>query len=117
MYANISVLNKYRLDRGLNTFKLRPHCGEAGPVEHLATAFLLSENISHGIRLRKTPALQYLYYLAQIGLCISPLSNNSLFLQYHRNPVHDFFRIGMNVCLSTGIAPRLRARTHAVASF
>lgn len=35
MYANITVLNAYRKERGLNVFVLRPHCGEAGPVQHL----------------------------------------------------------------------------------
>jgi AMP deaminase len=30
------------------------------------------------------PVLQYLYYLCQIGIAMSPLSNNSLFLNYNR---------------------------------
>ena len=143
---------------------------------------MLCENIAHGINLRKSPCLQYLYYLAQvsfpalctnlpwcqscladytrplgtalctclrtlpvvdvpngviescvpcacvglarcrgclrhgvwtrvrardvgppaqIGLCMSPLSNNSLFLDYHRNPLPLFFARGLNVSLST----------------
>jgi hypothetical protein len=45
--------------------------------------------------------LQYLFYLAQIGLCMSPLSNNSLFLDYHRNPFPQFFARGLSVSLST----------------
>jgi AMP deaminase len=32
---------------------------------------------------------------------MSPLSNNSLFLDYHRNPFPMFFSRGLNVCLST----------------
>ena len=28
MYANICVINQVRRERGLNTFALRPHCGE-----------------------------------------------------------------------------------------
>ncbi|RHN41205.1 putative AMP deaminase [Medicago truncatula] len=32
---------------------------------------------------------------------MSPLSNNSLFLDYHRNPLPMFFQRGMNVSLST----------------
>jgi AMP deaminase len=59
------------------------------------------ENIAHGILLRKSPFLQYLFYLAQIGLCMSPLSNNSLFLDYHRNPFPSFFARGLSVSLST----------------
>lgn len=37
----------------------------------------------------------------QIGLAMSPLSNNSLFLDYHRNPFPMFFQRGLNVSLST----------------
>lgn len=40
-------------ERGLNTFVMRPHCGEAGPVQHLVCGFMLAENISHGLLLRK----------------------------------------------------------------
>ncbi|KAG1245877.1 hypothetical protein G6F68_014879 [Rhizopus microsporus] len=82
MYANMASLNKWRKERGFTTFVLRPHCGEAGDTAHLAAAFLTSYGISHGILLRKVPALQYLYYLAQIGIAMSPLSNNALFLTY-----------------------------------
>jgi len=32
---------------------------------------------------------------------MSPLSNNALFLSYERNPFPDFFKIGLNVSLST----------------
>jgi hypothetical protein len=42
-----------------------------------------------------------LHYLLQIGLAMSPLSNNSLFLDYHRNPFPMFFQRGLNVSLST----------------
>ena len=49
----------------------------------------------------QVPALQYLYYLAQIGIAMSPLSNNSLFLNYQRNPLPDFLARGLVVSLST----------------
>lgn len=88
-------------ERGMSTFVLRPHCGEAGPVQHLVCGFLMSENISHGLLLRKVPVLQYLYYLAQIGIAMSPLSNNSLFLNYHRNPLPEYLARGLCVSLST----------------
>ena len=83
-YANLTVLNHFRHERGLNTFVLRPHCGEAGPVQHLVAGFMMAESIAHGLLLRKVPVLQYLYYLCQIGIAMSPLSNNSLFLNYNR---------------------------------
>ncbi len=70
IYANMSTLNFWRQQRGfskwygtinwLDTFVLRPHAGEAGDPDNLAAAFLTSYNISHGILLRKVPALQYL---------------------------------------------------------
>ncbi|XP_051146129.1 AMP deaminase-like isoform X4 [Andrographis paniculata] len=100
-YANLYTLNKLRESKGFPTIRFRPHCGEAGELDHLAAGFLLCHNISHGINLRKTPVLQYLYYLAQIGLAMSPLSNNSLFLDYHRNPFPMFFQRGLNVSLSS----------------
>ncbi|KAK7136551.1 hypothetical protein R3I93_016777 [Phoxinus phoxinus] len=101
MYANMTVLNHLRRRRGFNTFVLRPHCGEAGPIHHLVSGFILSENISHGLLLRKAPVLQYLYYLAQVGIAMSPLSNNSLFLSYHRNPLPEYLSRGLMVSLST----------------
>ncbi len=83
------------------TFTFRPHAGEAGDPEHLAAAFLTAQGINHGILLRKVPALQYLYYLDQVGIAMSPLSNNALFLEFERNPFPKFFQRGLNVSLST----------------
>ncbi|XP_045221703.2 AMP deaminase 2 isoform X1 [Macaca fascicularis] len=100
-FANMAMLNHLRRQRGFHTFVLRPHCGEAGPIHHLVSAFMLAENISHGLLLRKAPVLQYLYYLAQIGIAMSPLSNNSLFLSYHRNPLPEYLSRGLMVSLST----------------
>ena len=68
MFSNITVLNNLRESRGLNTFNFRPHCGEAGPVQHLVSAFIMCDSISHGLQLRKVPVLQYLFYLCQIGI-------------------------------------------------
>ncbi|CAI5470424.1 unnamed protein product [Closterium sp. Yama58-4] len=101
VYANLYKLNRLRESKGLSILKFRPHSGEAGDVDHLAATFLTAHNIAHGNNLRRTPALQHLYYLAQIGLAMSPLSNNSLFLDYHKNPFPQFFARGLNVSLST----------------
>lgn len=101
LYANLTVLNKLRASRNLSTFEYRPHCGEAGDTDHLAAAFLLAHQINHGIELRKVPTLQYLYYLSQIGIAMSPLSNNKLFLDYNRNPFPKYLAAGLNVSLST----------------
>ncbi|KAK1253926.1 hypothetical protein MKX07_002003 [Trichoderma sp. CBMAI-0711] len=101
LYANMTSLNHFRRNRGFNTFVLRPHCGEAGDSEHLAVAALCCHSISHGLLLRKVPLLQYVFYLEQIGIAMSPLSNNALFLAYERNPFHQYFKRGLNVSLST----------------
>ncbi|WQF85114.1 Putative AMP deaminase, metal-dependent hydrolase [Colletotrichum destructivum] len=101
LFANMSSLNALRKRRGFNTFVLRPHCGEAGDSEHLAVALLCCHSISHGLLLRKVPLLQYIFYLEQIGIAMSPLSNNALFLAYERNPFYQYFRRGLNVSLST----------------
>jgi AMP deaminase len=101
LFANMTSLNSWRKHRGFNTFVLRPHCGEAGDSEHLAIAALCCHSISHGLLLRKVPLLQYIFYLEQIGIAMSPLSNNALFLAYERNPFHQYFKRGLNVSLST----------------
>lgn len=101
MYANICTLNQLRATRGLSQFQFRPHCGEAGDVDHLVSAYLLAHQVNHGILLRKVPSLQYLYYLSQIGIAMSPLSNNKLFLDYNKNPFPKYFKQGLNVSLST----------------
>lgn len=49
----------------------------------------------------QSPVLQYLYYLAQIPIAMSPLSNNSLFLEYSKNPLREFLHKGLCVSLST----------------
>jgi AMP deaminase len=102
MYANICSLNKLRASRGLCTFQFRPHVGEAGDgVDHLVSTYLVANQINHGTLLRKNASLQYLYYLSQVGMAISPLSNNMLFLDYNKNPFPLYFKQGMNVSLST----------------
>eukprot|EP01006_Ploeotia_vitrea_P042180 TRINITY_DN66612_c6_g1_i1.p1 TRINITY_DN66612_c6_g1~~TRINITY_DN66612_c6_g1_i1.p1 ORF type:complete len:367 (-),score=197.78 TRINITY_DN66612_c6_g1_i1:56-1156(-) len=101
MYANLFTLNKLREKKGFSVFAYRPHAGEAGDVEHLAAVFLVARSINHGIVLNSNPSMQYLYYLSQIGLSMSPLSNNLLFVEYEKNPFPKFFKRGLNVTLST----------------
>jgi AMP deaminase len=97
----LAALNHLRASKGLNCFEFRPHSGEAGDVDHLTSCFLVANKINHGIQLRKAPGLHYLYYLCQIGLAMSPLSNNKLFLDYNKNPFKKYFAQGLNVSLST----------------
>eukprot|EP00698_Gefionella_okellyi_P012837 TRINITY_DN3486_c0_g1_i1.p1 TRINITY_DN3486_c0_g1~~TRINITY_DN3486_c0_g1_i1.p1 ORF type:complete len:784 (+),score=142.57 TRINITY_DN3486_c0_g1_i1:28-2352(+) len=101
LYANLKWLCLFREAKGFTTFTFRPHAGEAGDVEHLASTFLVAHGINHGIQLRHSPVLQYLHYLTQIGIAMSPLSNNSLFLDYQNSPFPKFFERGLNVSLST----------------
>jgi AMP deaminase len=92
LWANMEVLNHLRQARGLNTFAFRPHAGETGDPMHLAATYLLCQSVNHGILLDMQVSLQYLYYLDQIGLSISPLSNNFLFRKIAENPFPKFFR-------------------------
>lgn len=101
MWANITALNRYRAARGMSTFSFRPHAGESGDPDHMADVFFVADGVNHGINLSVLPVLQYLYYLAQIPLGITPLSNNALFCKYSANPFPTFFRRGLNVTLAT----------------
>eukprot|EP01062_Namystynia_karyoxenos_P040373 TRINITY_DN2944_c0_g2_i1.p1 TRINITY_DN2944_c0_g2~~TRINITY_DN2944_c0_g2_i1.p1 ORF type:complete len:1954 (+),score=558.59 TRINITY_DN2944_c0_g2_i1:111-5864(+) len=101
LWANVTLLNQFRAEHGQSTFALRPHAGEAGDLAHLSACFLTVGGIAHGINLAKNSVLEYLYYLARIPLYVSPLSNNSLFLEYVSNPFPRLFRRGLFVSLST----------------
>merc|ERR1712125_186222 len=68
---------------------------------HLAATYMLANSINHGINLEHQVSLQYLYYLDQIGLSVSPLSNNFLFRKISSNPFKKLFARGLNVTLST----------------
>jgi AMP deaminase len=101
MYANLASINSIRERQNMNIITFRPHCGESGHVTHLAAGYLLADSMAHGIMLKNSPVLQYLYYLTQIGMSISPQSNNSLFLRYEKNPLPKFHQRGLNVTIST----------------
>ncbi|KAG5487801.1 hypothetical protein LSCM4_07479 [Leishmania orientalis] len=102
LYANLRSLNRFRQRRRFSIFSFRPSCGEAGSVDHLIGGFLLAQSINYGVRLADSAPLQYLFYLAQIGVTLSPLSNNTkLQLNYLHNPFPEFFRRGLRVSLGT----------------
>ena len=48
-----------------------------------------------GLGLVETPSLQYLYYLSQVGISMSPIANNALCLQLAKNPFDEFFAVGL----------------------
>ncbi|CUG93558.1 AMP deaminase, putative [Bodo saltans] len=100
-WANIISLNEFRGSRGLGQFTFRPQCGELGSIDHLIGAFLVANSINHGVTLHKFPPLEYVYYLTQIGITMSPLSNTSQASPYLENPFPHFFNRGLNVSLST----------------
>ena len=101
LWANIYSLNEFRQFRKFSSFSFRPSCGETGPVDHVAGGYLLANAINYGIKIKDDPSFQYLFYLAQIGITVCPLSNNTKVLDYLENPFVSFFRRGLNVSLST----------------
>ncbi|KAL0234637.1 hypothetical protein PCE1_001673 [Barthelona sp. PCE] len=101
LYSNLYMLNGLRNDCGMNTIALRPHAGESGGMEHLTSTYLTCHGIVHGINLKNNPVLQYLFYLGQIPIAMSPVSNNRNSIEYKDNPFPTFFSNGLNVTLST----------------
>lgn len=70
--------------------------------EYLLSCYLsVPMNNAFSIVFVQSPVLQYLYYLAQIPIAMSPLSNNSLFLEYSKSPLREFLHKGLPVSLST----------------
>uniref|UniRef100_A0A1I8F8E9 A_deaminase domain-containing protein n=1 Tax=Macrostomum lignano TaxID=282301 RepID=A0A1I8F8E9_9PLAT len=99
MYANLVPLNALRKARGIQPITLRPHCGEAGPVHHLATAFLLAVIILiTALLLRKAPVLQYLYYLAQLAaLCVTLKHRRPADVPLHQGALMEEYSIAAQV--------------------
>eukprot|EP01083_Nonionella_stella_P240437 840539_1 len=101
IWRKITELNRKRKTKNLAPIVFRPHSGEAGSLDHLASGFLIAHGINHGINLKQNPVLEYLYYIKQIGITVSPTSNNLLYVPFEQNPFPDFFEAGLNVALST----------------
>ncbi|KAG5470247.1 hypothetical protein LSCM4_02941 [Leishmania orientalis] len=101
MWANITSLNEFRASRGLSIFTLRPQCGERGGMDHLVSGFCLANSINHGVTLARHPVLEYMWYIAQVGVAMSPLSNTAGASAYLENPFPVFFHRGLNVSLAT----------------
>lgn len=101
LWANITSLNEFRASRDLSTFTLRPQCGEMGGVDHLISGFCLANSINQGVTLAQHPVLEYMWYIAQVGVAMSPLSNTSGASAYLENPFPIFFHRGLNVSLAT----------------
>ncbi|TPP47276.1 Adenosine/AMP deaminase family protein [Leishmania donovani] len=101
IWANITSLNEFRASRGLSTFTLRPQCGERGSMDHLVSGFCLANSINHGVTLARHPVLEYMWYIAQVGVAMSPLSNTAGASAYLENPFPVFFHRGLNVSLAT----------------
>ena len=57
--------------------------------------------IVSGIKLQDNPTLHYLFYLAQIGLAMCPISNDALFLKLNKSPVGTMFKQGLNISFGT----------------
>lgn len=100
LWANITVLNRFRESRGLHVFEFRSHCG-VGAISHFISTFLLCKSISNGLNLTQQPTLQYLYYLAKIPIFMSPLEASAFHLEYANNPFRSYFDAGLVVSLCT----------------
>ncbi|XP_046852479.1 AMP deaminase 2-like isoform X2 [Xenia sp. Carnegie-2017] len=92
MYCNIMVINRVRRERGFNTFSFRPHCGESGAATHLVSGFMLAENISHGLMLRKEPLMEEYSIAAQV---------------YKLNPT-DMSELARNSVVMSGFEDRVK---------
>ena len=83
MYVNMTVLNHFHSEWGISTFVLRPHLGEAGPVQHLVCGYLMAENISHDLQLL-LPLFQ------SMNLTTYDLTVDKLDVHADRNTFHRF---------------------------
>ena len=104
LYSNISALNQFRKANGLNEFSFRTRCDENGGNMHLGASFLTAHNISNGAALSNSKGgtcMQYMYYLAQIGITMSPLSSHVATALGGNNTFKRLYQRGLNITLSS----------------
>ncbi|EPY42817.1 adenosine monophosphate deaminase [Angomonas deanei] len=107
VWTNLSALNALRKRCGLNTIQLRTKLSSQSSPEALAVSYMLCDHIIDGTALEAHPAMQYLFGLHRIGVCMSPTYSNALGgVPYIENPFAKFFRRGLRVSLAT-FAPLL----------
>ena len=54
---------------------------------------------------------RYLYYINQIGISVSPISNACLFVPYAKNPFPKLYKRGLKVTLTTDDPLQVRKTT------
>lgn len=89
------------ISHGLNLKKVSPCCRRKSSWNSFQMSLHSAKLSRFSLPLLQSPVLQYLYFLAQIPIAMSPLSNNSLFLEYAKNPLLEFQKKGLVVSLST----------------
>jgi AMP deaminase len=97
MAINIATVNRLH---GTN-IKFRPHCGEGGSDRHLVVCFLLADGISHGLNLRNSAVMSYMYYITRMPVSMSLSSNNYLVAKYDQSPFGLLYKYGLRISLST----------------
>ena len=63
---------------------------------------------------------RYLYFITQMGISVSPLSNNALFLKMSKSPFPDFFHRGLNAASALNLGsdgPKIKANAFKKAVF
>jgi hypothetical protein len=80
----------FHRERGMNTFLFRPHCGEAGALTHLMTAFMIADNISHGLNLKKVSWRLFLISVSilKLGVSFSAPYHTVTICYQHWNQIH-----------------------------
>ena len=122
IYCRITRLNIARARRGLPAFMFRPECAKQGRTDSAAAAFLVAHHVQGGQRIHRLPALEYLFYLAQIGICTSNVhlqqkldaSETNAFWGYFRRstaPSSEHRHSGWFSASSAGLLQRSWVRT------
>ncbi len=58
---------------------------------------IAADSVVHGLNLMHSPALNYCFYLCQIGVCMAPLAENALCVKL-RGAWRDLLCCATNVC-------------------
>ena len=75
-YANLAVVNELRVAVGMERVPFLPYTSrkQRGAAAQMAVAFLLGDQITNAMAFTNQPVLQYLFFLAQINVSCSPIT-------------------------------------------
>jgi len=101
IWSNLNSLNAFLQRKNFAPLVYRPISGFTGSNDEIACSFLLADSIAHGVQIKSSAVLQYLFYLTQMGISMAVLKEDMINCDYKEHPFNKFLKRGLNLSLCT----------------